>query len=1205
MSLVARVASARNKTWSTPSKWVLVLGAVAVYLLAFGGLASVFGSLACIFVTVPVSAAAWSFRLRGGFAAGILTYPLNLAVLGLYMPDQVPIWALQTGIVYSVAETLVGSIIGKTRDLQDKLREEVQNRSKSAESQRRSAMQEETLADIGRIIHSAPDIEQVFDLLAFKVKQLIPFDFLSISRTDLDAGTTRRLYVTGTVVPKRRPGEVAPLAETLSREVTRTGSTISLDAESESELASRFPGLVASFQMGLSSFLAVPLISSDHVIGVMHFRSCQLHRYNQSHRALAQNVASQISGAIANAQLYRERLRAERSLSESEERYRSLVETSPDAIVVTKMGEIIYVNPAGVELLGAAGDQDLIGKSYIDFVHPDFKALAAERISVATEEMEPIPQRYSKVVGLDGRVRDVEVTGTPLFQDRERTVQITLREITGRLQAEQALLESEARSTALLEYASEGIVVANQAGEIVLANARTEEMFGYTRTELLGNLVEILIPENLRTVHGHHRASYNQNPSNRTMGQDLQLSGQRKDGSFFPVDVSLSNVKTHDGMLTLAFITDVTKSRHAEEALRESEAKYKSLLVQSPDCVFVSRVDDFKFTEVNDQACSAYGYTQEEFLNMRIFDIEVAPALENNVRDLYDSTPPGQVVEVYGENRRKDGTTFPVHVRFTKLNDEFAIANVRDITEVREAEEKQSRLANENSVMAELGRIISSSSDFSEVCDMLGVEIEKLIPFDRIALTMDGATDDSLSPIWVTGTEVPGRQPGDPVPLAGTSAEHTIRNRATTILEASTERHLWDTFPGLLPNWQVGLRSFMGAPLIYRDDVIGVLQVHSKQLGVYSTREAALLERVATQISGALANSVLFKQHQETEAALIESEAEHRALLEHSPDIILRFDKEMRHIYVNPAIEELTGLPPSAFIGKTHLELGMPENVVKNWQSCLAKAMETGKSETINFEFPNDSGVRHYESNVVPEFDAEGAVQSVLVVARDVTARWEAEEQIKASLAEKELLLREINHRVKNNLQIVSSLLYLQSRDVQDPQARMVFEASQDRIKAMALVHEKLYQSPDLARIDFGDYIHSLTTELYSSYGLGASGIGLVVDVDGVNLGIDAAIPCGLIVNELVSNSLKHAFPGRALGEINIKLQTRGEQLTMVVKDNGIGFPPGLDISQVDSLGLTIVKALATQLGGQVALFSNDGAKIEINFPANQARRGI
>ena len=111
MSLVARVASARNKTWSTPSKWVLVLGAVAVYLLAFGGLASVFGSLACIFVTVPVSAAAWSFRLRGGFAAGILTYPLNLAVMGLYMPDQVPIWAPHTGIGYSFAETLVGSLI--------------------------------------------------------------------------------------------------------------------------------------------------------------------------------------------------------------------------------------------------------------------------------------------------------------------------------------------------------------------------------------------------------------------------------------------------------------------------------------------------------------------------------------------------------------------------------------------------------------------------------------------------------------------------------------------------------------------------------------------------------------------------------------------------------------------------------------------------------------------------------------------------------------------------------------------------------------------------------------------------------------------------------------------------------------------------------------------------------------------------------------
>ena len=204
---------------------------------------------------------------------------------------------------------------------------------------------------------------------------------------------------------------------------------------------------------------------------------------------------------------------------------------------------------------------------------------------------------------------------------------------------------------------------------------------------------------------------------------------------------------------------------------------------------------------------------------------------------------------------------------------------------------------------------------------------------------------------------------------------------------------------------------------------------------------------------------------------------------------------------------------------------------------------------------------------------------ALLEKARLDEARQKADEQIRASLAEKELLLREINHRVKNNLQIVSSLLYLQSREVQDPQARMVFEASQDRIKAMALVHEKLYQSPDLARIDFGEYIRSLTTELYSSFGLRASGIGLVVDVDGVNPGIDAAIPCGLIVNELVSNSLKHAFPGRAQGEISIKLRTLGGQHTMVVTDDGIGYPADLELAQVDSLGLTIVKALGIDFG--------------------------
>ena len=218
---------------------------------------------------------------------------------------------------------------------------------------------------------------------------------------------------------------------------------------------------------------------------------------------------------------------------------------------------------------------------------------------------------------------------------------------------------------------------------------------------------------------------------------------------------------------------------------------------------------------------------------------------------------------------------------------------------------------------------------------------------------------------------------------------------------------------------------------------------------------------------------------------------------------------------------------------------------------------------------------------------------------REITERELAEDRIKASLDEKEVLLREINHRVKNNLQIISSLLNLQSRGIQDEKALRSFEVSQERIRAMALIHEKFYRSDDLAKIDFGEFISSLAADLGNTYGLGQQRIELKIDAEEILLGVDTAIPCGLIVNELVSNSLKHAFQGRERGEISIRLRTEESQHTMVVKDNGVGFPPDFDIAQVDSLGLTIVKALANQMGGQVTLLSKDGANTEVNFPAN------
>jgi two-component sensor histidine kinase len=199
------------------------------------------------------------------------------------------------------------------------------------------------------------------------------------------------------------------------------------------------------------------------------------------------------------------------------------------------------------------------------------------------------------------------------------------------------------------------------------------------------------------------------------------------------------------------------------------------------------------------------------------------------------------------------------------------------------------------------------------------------------------------------------------------------------------------------------------------------------------------------------------------------------------------------------------------------------------------------------------------------------------------------------------VLLKEIHHRVKNNLQVVSSLLNLQSRYIEDEQTLQMFRESQSRVKSMALIHERLYRAQDLARVDFGQYVQTLTRDLFRSYRANAESVALRVDVEDVFLGVDTAIPCGLIINELVSNALKYAFPDDEDGpiwggEVHVELAPDDGQYVLAVRDNGVGFPDGLDFQNTETLGLRLVATLVEQLRGTVELHSDDGTEFEIRF---------
>ncbi|RPI15900.1 MAG: PAS domain S-box protein [Ignavibacteriae bacterium] len=230
-------------------------------------------------------------------------------------------------------------------------------------------------------------------------------------------------------------------------------------------------------------------------------------------------------------------------------------------------------------------------------------------------------------------------------------------------------------------------------------------------------------------------------------------------------------------------------------------------------------------------------------------------------------------------------------------------------------------------------------------------------------------------------------------------------------------------------------------------------------------------------------------------------------------------------------------------------------------------------------------------------FDSNGRVVGLIGVAVDISERKKMEEKLRHMLKEKEILLKEVYHRVKNNLQVINSLLHIQSHEIKDNAAKEMIKEAQTRIKLMSGIHEKLYRTKDFTKIDFSGYIKDLTDNLKSAYPVNEKQINLIIESHDINLGVDKAIPCGLIINELVSNAYKYAFEGKDKGSIFIKLYTdETGKYVLEVQDDGIGLPQKIDFREADTLGMSLVTTLTSQMDGEIEMINKNGVKFIIKF---------
>lgn len=830
-------------------------------------------------------------------------------------------------------------------------------------------------------------------------------------------------------------------------------------------------------------------------------------------------------------------------LQESEERYHSLFNNMLNGFAYCKMifkddkpVDFIYldVNKAFESLTGL---KNVTGK-YVSEVIPGIRESDPELFEI-----------YSQVA-LTGQAEVFEIFLESLHEWFSVSVYSPRREyfvaifnvITSQKESEEMLKKSLERETFfgdIIRNASLAIAVGYPDGKIGDVNKAFEDLTGYSQEELKSiEWNHELTPERWRKIEQRHLEEVLKTRESVTYEKEYM----KKDGSVVPVELVVQPHFNQKGDLEyyFAFINDLTERKKAEEQLKKSEIKYRNALENMMEgCQIIS--PQWKYLYLNEAAVKHSRFPREKLINhtmMEIYpgieDTDMFKTLQKSMKERIPSRLTNEFVFPDGKKQWFELSVHPVPEGLFILSMDVT-ERINMENELKKSEEKYRTIYSSMGEGMAFHKVIYNNQGQAVDYEILDVNpsFEALLNIKK-----EDVVGKKASQIYGTGE----------APYLDIYAE---------VAETGQPKK-FETY-------------FETMQMYFRISVV------SPSKGFFTTVFEDITERI------------------KIESELKASESRYRGLFDKSPSYLFLASAQGIIIDINEITVDFTGKTKEELVGKHISEMGiLPPQEIPVQIEKASQALQGKKIKPFESILIDKDGQKHYVMVNSNTLKKDGEIFAFQIICNDITNLKLAEKEIMKSLQEKELLLQEIHHRVKNNMQIISSLLNLQSYQVQEEETRDILKDSQGRIKAMSMVHEKLYQSPDLSHINVKEYVEKLVQDLFYSYEIKGH-IDFHLEIEEVEMNMETVIPLGLIINELITNSLKFAFP-EGEGSLGVSLKSKDHEYTLMVYDNGIGIDETVNIHKTGTLGLKLVQSLVDQLDAEMELDGSGGTRFIIRF---------